>query len=360
MWQLDNRTPFAAERCWVRDRDGTEIWLVAVKATFELQADLSLKVADEQFPVLLGPLHRGDAASSSLLFDGDLPRTKVATDVVLRAQAHAPGGVAMGELDVGFAIAGRAKVLKVFGDRVWEGRHATRPVPFVSMPIVYERAYGGVDRRAAAKTAAPAEPGTTPPCDERNPVGQGFSAHGDALDGRPLPNIEDPDHLIRHWSDRPSPVGFGPLCSHWLERRRFAGTYDQRWEQERLPLLPDDFDDRHYQCAPADQQHRGFLRGGEPVSLLNLTPGGGQVRFALPRMFLGMETFFTHGARQVHAPPRLHTVILEPDERRVSLVWHSALPCHPWVLKLDRTRIWLKQDLRDGVLGPLADEAQPS
>ena len=32
MWQVDNRTPFAAERGWVRDRNGAEIWLVAVKA----------------------------------------------------------------------------------------------------------------------------------------------------------------------------------------------------------------------------------------------------------------------------------------------------------------------------------------
>ena len=66
MWQLQNRTPFAAERGWVRDRDGTEIWLVAVKASFTLQADGGLRVAREQPEVLRGPRHRGDAASTSL------------------------------------------------------------------------------------------------------------------------------------------------------------------------------------------------------------------------------------------------------------------------------------------------------
>lgn len=347
MWQLDNRTPFAAERGWVRDRDGTEIWLVAVKASFTLQEEGHLRVADMQPEALRGPLHRGDPASTGLIADADLVRTRVATDVIVNAQAHAPGGVPVTELDVGLAVAGRAKVLKVFGDRLWQGRGIGRPEPFTVMPIVWERAFGGSDPNA-----------TSPAWDERNPVGQGFAVDGDHVDGRCLPNVEDPDHLIRGWKDRPVPAGFGALCSHWAERRRFAGTYDERWQRERLPLLPDDFDDRHYQCAPPDQQHPGFLRGGETVTLLNLTPGGGQVRFALPRVFLGMETFFNDGYRERHGPPRLHTVILTPDERQVSLVFHSALPCHPRVLKLERTRIWLKQDLRDGVLGaPVPDEA---
>lgn len=341
MWQLDNRTPFAAERGWVRDRDGTEIWLVAVKASFTLQADGAARVAGSQPEVLRGPLHRGDATSTSLAADADLIRTKVATDVLLDGHAHAPGGEPVTELDVGLAVAGRAKVLKVFGDRVWQGRSIGRPAPFTAMPIVWERAFGGADPKA--------EPAAW---DERNPVGQGFATHAEHVDGRPLPNIEHPDHLIHGWKDRPEPAGFGPLCSHWTERRRFAGTYDDRWQRERLPLLPDDFDDRHYQCAPADQQHPGFLRGGEAVTLLNLTPGGGTWRFALPRVFLGMETVFGDGHRETHVPPRLHTVLIAPDERRVSLVWHSALPCHPRVLKLERTRLWLKQDLRDGQLGP--------
>jgi hypothetical protein len=74
------------------------------------------------------------------------------------------------------------------------------------------------------------------------------------------------------------------------------------------------------------------------VALVNLSPGG-DIRFELPRVYLGLETFFTSGERQRHEKLQLHTVILEPDVPRVSLVWHSALPCHPKVYKLDRTRI---------------------
>lgn len=36
MRAMDNRTPFAAERSWVRDRESTEIWLVAVKGIYNI------------------------------------------------------------------------------------------------------------------------------------------------------------------------------------------------------------------------------------------------------------------------------------------------------------------------------------
>jgi hypothetical protein len=56
----------------------------------------------------------------------------------------------------------------------------------------------------------------------------------------------------------------------------------------------------------------------------------------------------------MHERPKLHTVILEPDCPRVSLVWHSALPCHPKVYKLEKTRIFEKALVRvdEPALGP--------
>jgi len=97
-----------------------------------------------------------------------------------------------------------------------------------------------------------------------------------------------------------------------------------------------------------DQQAPRFLRGGEPVVLIHLSPHAAQLSFELPRVVLGLETFFSNGARQRHEPPRLHTVIVEPDAARVSLVWHSALPCHPKVHKLEKTRVYEKQLVRLG------------
>lgn len=333
MWQLDNRTPFAAERGWVRDRHGTEIWLVAVKCTFDILPDGSTEVSAEQPPVLRAPEYTGEPGKSSLLYDTDLVLTKKTTDVLLHGHAYAPQGKPVAEIDVGLRAGDVVKRLRVFGDRHlgWSGIESAQP--FVKMPLVYERAFGGID----AKSAHPERD-----WEWRNPVGTGFAVKKTHLDGVPLPNIEYSNHLFHSWDDRPPPAGFGPVCSHWQPRVSHAGTYGEKWLKERQPLLPEDFDDRFYQCAPQDQQAPAFLRGGEPVVLLNLSPGG-ELRFTLPEVPLYFETRFYTGDRKIHPPSQLHTVILEPDFPRVSMVWHTALPCHFLVHKLDRTLVALKR-----------------
>jgi hypothetical protein len=332
MWQLDNRTPFAAERGWVRDRDGTEIWLVAVKATFDVLPDGTTQVSKEQPPVLRLPEHYGEPGKSSVKYDADLVLTKKTTDVIVVGHAYAPVGRVVTHADVGFRVGPVQKVLRVFGDRQWKAIGMSAPEPFQKMPIVYERAYGGAD--AASKT-----PDTD--WEWRNPVGTGFAVSNRNATGLAVPNVEDPNHLIGSWSDRPAPAGFGAIASHWQPRVGYAGTYDEHWMKTRQPLLAEDLDDRYFQCAPADQQAPQWLRGGEPVVLLKLTPGG-DLRFTLPKLYLGFETRFYDGSREIHKRRQLHTVILEPDFPRVSLVWHTALPCHFKVQKLEDTIITLK------------------
>lgn len=334
MWVLDNRTPFAAECTWVRDRDGAEVWLVAMKASFDIAPDGSTTPSTEQPPVLRLPEYHGEPGQSSIKYDADLVWTKRSTDILVVGQAHAPGGRAVCQLDAGFKVGNLQKIVRIFGDRTWGAFGATRPQPFVSMPLRWERAYGGRDVRSG-------HPGQD--WDARNPVGTGFITAADRAQGTPLPNIEDPGAPIRHWRDRPPPAGLGAIASHWLPRAAFAGTYDKTWMETRQPLLAADMDIRWYQSAPADQQTPEFLVGGEPVVLHHLTPDG-RLAFSLPRFYPGFLTHFHDGTRQVHTVRRLHTVILEPDLPRVSLVWHSALPCHHKVQKLEKTVVTLKAD----------------
>lgn len=339
MWVVDNRTRFAAERGWVRDRDGAEVWLVAVKATFDIRPDGSTEVSDEQPPVLRAPEYHGEPGKSSIKYEADLILTKKTTDVLVIGHAYAPRGHKASGLDVGFRVGPLTKILRVFGDRRWEvegGWSAAKP--FDRMPLVYERAFGGVDRNSDKPERD---------WDWRNPVGTGFAVSRANLAGVTLPNIEYPAQLIQSWRDRPAPAGFGPICSHWQPRVGFAGTYDDHWMKTRQPLLPEDFDERFFQCAPADQQAPAFLRGGEPVVLRGLSVDG-ELRFLLPKIYLGFETRFYDGSREIHKNRTLHTVILEPDFPRVSLVWHSALPCHFKVQKLERTTVTLKADLSGG------------
>lgn len=333
MWQLVNHTPYAAERSFVRDLDGAEIWLIAVKCTYALGGDGSTSLLEEQAPVFLAPRYRGEPSNSSLLYDSDMLYPRVATDILLHGSAWAPGGRPVAQLDVGLAVGEWRKVLRVFGARTWErysnGPRLSAPEPFARMPITYENAFGG---------KAP-EDGHE---ERRNPVGRGFARSAESLIGQSAPNIEHPSTPLSHWQDKPPPAGFGPIAQTWAPRLGFAGTYDDRWKQERAPLRPENFDARFNQTAPLDQQAFGFLRGGEPVVLTNLSQVS-ELRLTLPRVWLAFRTDF--GAERVDHRASLHTLILEPDELRLTMVWGTHLRCHNKEHLLKRTHIWQKDSI---------------
>jgi hypothetical protein len=332
MWELENYTPFAAERTWVRDREGAEVWLVAVKGTFDVNPDGSTTVAKDQVEVCIAPKYSGESGKSSVLYDSDLPLTKVTTDVIVNGHAYAPKGEPARKVKVAFHVAGLSKSLWVVGDSFWRGALfgfvPTRTVPFVKVPITYERAYGGMDAN-----------GAKPKWDPRNPVGTGVASRRRHLAGQRRPNVYDKCPGLFSMLRRARPAGFGVIAAHWTPRVKLAGTCDAKWQKQQAPLLPQDFDDRFYQSAPPDQQTEQFLVGGEEVHLRNLTPSG-DLSFRLPRAVLGFETDF--GAKPVRHRAKLHTVILEPDAPRVILVWHTALECHSKGTKLKATRITQK------------------
>jgi hypothetical protein len=279
------------------------------------------------------PQFLGEPGKSSLLYESDLVHTKPTTDILLHGHAYAPLHKPITQVDVTLKVGKMTKALRVIGDRFWESgildMTLTAPRPFEKMPIIYERAFGGADQ----KSDHPEKQGW----ERRNPLGRGFVMEAKHLEGQRAPNIEDPNDLISSWKHRPWPAGFGPIARDWSPRVELAGTYDERWEKERFPLLPEDFKDHYYLCAPKDQQAPAYLRGGEPVELHNLTRQG-LLRFNLPRIALGFETRFLSGETVPHRGV-LHTVILEPDGPRVLMVWHTTLPCHAKVLKLEKTTI---------------------
>jgi hypothetical protein len=66
MWTLFNKTPYAADRNWTRDKTGVHWWIVAVRATFDVDAGGRVTLADDQLPPLLAPEYFGEPGKSSL------------------------------------------------------------------------------------------------------------------------------------------------------------------------------------------------------------------------------------------------------------------------------------------------------
>ena len=340
MWQVKNLTPFGAAGSWARDRDGAEVWLVAVRCAFRIDSDGTTAVSDNQEKPVFAPAYRGAPATTSLLYDSDFYLTKPSTDILLHGHAYAPGGGSTTHVDVTMRVGDVSKTLRVTGDRVYEktvlGVAMGSAQPFSRMPITYERAYGG------REPDPPVDP-DRPQFEVHNPVGTGFAA----VPGRIAPNVEYPAATRAR-----IPAGFAPIPPHWHQRARHAGTYDAVWRENRCPLYPADLDDRFFLAAPQDQLPKAHLRGGEPVDLVNLTPSGRLV-FRLPFVAFDFATEFQGGDRVRHRG-RLHTVILEPDVPRVVMVWRTELPCHPRVTKLQRTVVREKEVLSSGSARPMA------
>lgn len=315
MWGLNNQTAYAAERTWVRDKTGHHHWVVAVKGTFVVEPNGELRLAEEQLPPVMVPDHFGEPGASSLRFDGDLVLRKVTTEVIVNAFAYAPQGKPATSVPVGLRVGPIQKTLVVHGPRVYysgvAGLTTTAPQPFDRWPIRYEDAYGGSD-------LSDPDP-RRQRIDLRNPIGKGVKVRATDLINTPAHRIEYPQGD----ASRVGPAGFGAIESHWSPRLELAGTYDAAWVKHTKPLLPVDYDERFTLCAPLDQRAPTYLQGGEPVQLVNMTAEG-VLHTALPKVELVLTTRIK-GRRQEHRS-KLVTVILEPEQRHLMLVWHTSLP----------------------------------
>ena len=276
-------------------------------------------------PLLL-PEYNGEAGVSSLRYDADLVAPKPTTDVVLNGKAYAPKARPSTDFLVSVRVDRLHKVIRVVGNRRWKrglfGLKPSAAEPITELPIIYERAYGGYDQTDADPKKQR--------MDSRNPVGCGVVAKSKNRLGQALPNFEYPKGKL----EKAGPAGFGAIDSHWSPRRELGGTYDKAWQENRLPLLPKDWNPHSLLCSPHDQRPNGHLHGGEFVELMNLSPNG-LIRFSLPKVYLTFTTRINGRAKEHRS--RMATVIIEPDKPRVIVVWLSSLRCQMDVDYLDET-----------------------
>ncbi len=301
---LENRTPFTAATHVQIDASGQEVLVAMFSASFDaLDGAPGLQVSEDQMPVALWDIPFGDPANSSNRYEADIAPLKPGAEVLVNGSAQAPNGRPVAEMQVGVRVGAIRKVLNVVGDRIYDAGGYSAPVPFRSMPIVYERAYGGTlpDGRL----------------DRRNPVGVGYqhARSADPAVRTQAPNVTYPGEPYLSPSDQPKPAGFGALGRGWLPRLPLAGTYDQAWLDAQWPLPPKDFDPRYNLCAPADQQLPS-IRGGEPVTIIGMTPNG-RWNFRLPRVVAPIQLIYDDRVEQATFNP--DTVIIEPDLWRVTL-----------------------------------------
>ena len=314
---LGKKTGAAAQIVPQLDRDGGQALVVLIKQRFSIRPSGRVAPSDgAKIHLADQPWDEDAPEKSSIRYPADVCLRKPSTDVLVSGAAMAPGRAPAKSLDVSVKVGPVQTQLRVFGVRIWQkgltGIGLSDPRPFEEQALRWEQAFGGFD------TSDPSGPLEEP----RNPVGKGLVRDPATLVNTLAPSIEDPHDLIKGPKSRPTPAGVGPLGRHWMPRRAFTGTMDERWKKERLPLLPIDFDDRYNQLAPPSLIAPAPLKGGEPVELLNLCAEG-PLRLTLPRIAFNVTALSAEGKEDLRAA--LDTVLFEPNQRRFDMTWRVTL-----------------------------------
>ncbi len=343
--QLINKTPFESAAIPFKGPDGNAFVTIVVKGTFTLpEKGREPAVSAQQIPVNYGDEPYDPQNGGSIKFEADVAPFKPRADIVLVGSAYAPAGESVTGIDVSLRVGGLKKVLRIYGDRQWRcsllnSDHAMDPKPFAKMPLVYERAYGGVDAQTGGFC-------------RRNLVGMGYceKLNKKAVQGKALPNIEDPACLLRKPTDHPLPAGYGFYGRAWQPRVSFMGTYDEQWRITRAPDPPADVKYDYYNAAHPDLQMNDYLAGGEAVELINLSAHGDHT-FNLPTYKIACRVSRRYDRLAAYlqsrgAPPEeivslqdcnqdeenftlhLDTLCLMPDEKNFFLLWRGRAPIH--------------------------------
>jgi hypothetical protein len=340
---LINKTPFAVITMLWEDLQGQPKLSIIIKGTFAIKNTEVAAIATEQLPILIADELYGGNSTAAVRFESDRVPFKPRTDVVLIGRSHAPVGRPVTQLDVTLRVGRMAKTIRVFGNRQWWFPTKfifvpliTPPHYFLTMDLVYERAFGGIDAAAAWY------------CKE-NLIGKGFIGKKSkrSIHNRPLPNLEDPARLIRSWRSRPRPVGFGFYGRGWMPRLGHAGTYDEQYRKGRAPAPPLDFSYAFYNGAHPDLQVEGYLRGDEEVELTHVSPEpilrfrlpGVQPKITIAKWTVPPEDWIEQNAtedREVSVedvptieetiPAVLDTLVLIPDEKIFYQVFRGVYP----------------------------------
>jgi hypothetical protein len=370
----------------VRNIDQSHGLAAIVKRTYAIAPEPNgrLTLADAQVPIRRVP-DIADGGKGELLDDYDMAPPKIATDVVVMGNAHAPAGAR--EIHVSVAVGKMARRLSVIGARRAELRpdsavRFTPPESFTRVPLTPRLAYGGYDAWAQERIA-PVPPSLVESVGTplmgvygyaRNEFGLGWFVDIDRhrADGVLLPQIEDPlDPLVpsrffvpsaEKWIDAPIAASLGWI--HWAcypRMYRLAGEMIHHAPPEH-PIRESTFPDGDDLLIPWTPQGGRIppralngaspglacerLRGDELVILENLHPTVPKLQFYLPGETPVM-TLRPPDIKAITVTPVLQTVRIEPDEGRVSLTFCGTTPMlapatSEWIERVELGVSWKK------------------
>ena len=346
----------------LRDPSGACHLVVLAKRTYALERG-RLILAAEQLPIRDDLVFDGD----ELLHDTDTVPMKLRTDLVIQGHAYGQG---RSQFEARVSVNDKvAKRILVLGDRECitdSGGHIfiAPPLPVDKVPLRYTHAYGGVAARTldgvpedrAENVRMMATALEMPPEEliasryPRNPAGRGWLLKPtlEAVAKLQLPNLEDPlDRLTperlavgdeHDWATMPLPQSTGWQSYGAFPRLAYVGfgivgnrpakpiaEVERGYYPENLldPKTPAEMQLVANGASPGLQFPH--FRGGETIALDNMHPKYASLSITLPT---GKPKMWVDGRKGTlkETEPVIHTVVVEPDLDRVSILWRGSAP----------------------------------
>lgn len=265
-----------------------------LKSTFRFVPDKPME-ATEPEDLIVSELHHRENPSRSIRATNEVIPYLPRVDVLLTGHAHAPAGHQVTRMTVGLSIFHSIALLEKKFDVIGD-RNGADLVPFQRMPLVYEKAVGGIG-------------------DSQNPWGTGKSP------GSALPNIihpKDPDAI----------VGFGPIARGLRQRKVLRGNVTTTMLDEPFIDFPNDFDWNYFQAAPHDQQLASVI-GNEWIVLEGMHPKLPRIASRLPTVRPIATVFGLYPAKPDEAKAvqaRIDMIRIDADELKCSVIGRAVIP----------------------------------
>jgi hypothetical protein len=264
---------------------------VIVKATFALVhgAEMTPVKAEE---ILRAEVHHNKNPARSVRLTDDLAPFLWRADVMLTGHAYAPAGAPVEAMAVRLAVLRNIALLDKTIHVRGQGRGGAK-ARFDRVPIMYERAYGGIGF-------------------DENPLGTGAG-----------PSAEEPPSLFDP-ADPRKIACLAPLSRAWPSRRRLVGKEDRKGMEAAVAEIPAQLDWAYFQAAPLDQRI-DYLLGDERLVLDGLHPTQPRVDSRLPTARAHALVYGLPAGGQVLTLVA-DTLRIDADAMVCSVTWRGSFP----------------------------------
>ena len=338
---------------------------VLVKQTYNINKDGTCALAAEQLP-LAEDVVMYSHNNAILQADLDVYVQKNYTDVVIKGSAknydNAPQFVAeiiVGKIRHTMAVQGNQKAYLDDRNKI----RFSEIEKVETVPLRYDFAYGGKDTEAEKQMQMPPAEllaslpdinlyADSPFRYPRNPEGKGYLVEKSKamIEQLEIPNLQDPEHLLtpenilvgdfNRWIEMPLPYATDWVNPAWVPRIIYTGLIEfphskiaglkeieKRWVELNL------YDKKN----PAKDFNYRFFNGGHyalqtafdnPVrecTLINIHPTNKKFTIKLPNVRPKIWVDGRKGTLK-ETIPVMHSIVIEPDENRLSIVWCGRAP----------------------------------